>query len=81
MTIAQWNTAGFGPDYRLAPLVAVPESYTWTLPADLPEGEVRVTATAYYSRLVSSVAAFLGVPEEESAPVAMSTAKASFTVP
>ncbi len=81
MTIAQWNTAGFGPDYRLAPLVAVPENYTWTLPADLPAGEVRVTATAYYSRLVSSVAAFLGVPEGEGAPVVMSTAAASFTVP
>jgi hypothetical protein len=27
MTIAQWNTASFGPDYRLAPLQAVNETY------------------------------------------------------
>jgi hypothetical protein len=33
MTIMQWSTASFGPDYRLAPLAARSESYTWKLPA------------------------------------------------
>lgn len=68
MTTAQWNTASFGPDYRLAPLEARSETYTWTVP-DLPAGEVQVVATVWYSRLVSSVAEYLGVPREESEPV------------
>ncbi len=69
MTIAQWNTASFGPDYRLAPLSAVSETYSWTAGDDLPEGQVTATARIYYSRLVSSVAQYMGVPEDEYAPV------------
>jgi len=72
MTIAQWNTASFGTDYRLAPLEAKNETFSWTLPEDLPPGTVTVTATVWYSRLVSSVAEYMGVPAEESAPVMMS---------
>lgn len=68
MTIAQWNTASFGPDYRLAPLEARAETYTWTVP-EMPAGTVRVVATVWYSRLVSSVAEYLKVPEEEWEPV------------
>jgi len=68
MTIAQWNTAKFGPDYRLAPLRAVAETYTWKVPGDMPAGPVTVTAKVYYSRLVSSVAEYLKVPREESLP-------------
>jgi hypothetical protein len=69
MTIAQWNTAGFGVDYRLPPLRAVPESFTWVVPDGLPVGELVVTATVHYSKLVSSVAEYLGVPPEEAEPV------------
>lgn len=69
MTIAQWNTAAFGPDYRLAPLAAVNETFTWKVPDDAAAGTMRVTATLHYSRLVPSVAAFLKVPPEESEPV------------
>lgn len=69
MTIAQWNTAGFGPDYRLAPLVAVNETFNWTLPDDIAPGPVTITAEVWYSRLVSSVAEHLQVPREESQPV------------
>jgi hypothetical protein len=69
MTIAQWNTASLGPDYRLAPLRAVNETFTWKLPADLAAGPVEVTATVYYSKLVSSVAEYLKVPPEEAEPV------------
>jgi hypothetical protein len=72
MTISQWNTASFGPDYRLPPLTAVPESFTWTVPDDVPEGDLVVTATVWYSLLVSSVAEHLGVPAEESEPVLVS---------
>lgn len=80
MTIAQWNTAAFGPDYRLAPLEAVTETFTWRLPDDLPEGPVMVTAEVWYSRLVSSVGHWLKVPEEEYAPVRMSTHSTTFEV-
>jgi hypothetical protein len=72
MTVAQWNTAAFGPDYRLAPLEAVNETFSWTLPKHVAPGTVTVTATVWYSKLVASVAEFLGVPEEESAQIKVS---------
>jgi nitrate/TMAO reductase-like tetraheme cytochrome c subunit len=79
MTIAQWNTARLGTDYRLAPLEAVQETYTWA-PPDLPPGPVTVTATVWYSRLVSSVAEHMKVPREEWAPVLVSTHSTTFEV-
>ncbi len=69
MTIAQWHTAKLGPDYRLAPLKAVSETYTFRLPESIPEGKVTVNATIWYSKLVPSVAEYLGVPKEEQEPV------------
>ena len=81
MTVAQWNTASFGPDYRLAPLRAVNETFTWKLPADLAPGEVEITAAVYYSKLVSSVAEYLGVPPEESEPVLVARHTTRFEVP
>lgn len=80
MTIAQWNTAAFGPDYRLAPLQAVNETFTWTVPDDIAEGPVTVTAEVWYSRLVSSVAEYLGVPREESEPVRVNAHATTFAV-
>jgi len=80
MTISQWNTAKFGTDYRLAPLQAVTETYTWKLPDGVPPGPVTVTAKIWYSRLVSSVAQYLKVPAEESEPVLVNTHRTSFTV-
>jgi hypothetical protein len=80
MTVAQWNTAGFGPDYRLAPLAAKNETYTWKLPDGLATGEVTVTATVWYSRLVSSVAEFLKVPKAEVEPVSMAAHSTRFRV-
>jgi nitrate/TMAO reductase-like tetraheme cytochrome c subunit len=80
MTIAQWNTASFGPDYRLAPLQAVNETFTWRLPGKLPAGPVTVTARVFYSRLVSSVGEYLNVPREESQPVAINSHTTTFVV-
>lgn len=71
MTVAQWNTASFGPDYRLAPFKATNESFTWKLPRNIATGPVTVTATVWYSRVVSSVARYMGLPEEEYVPVKM----------
>jgi hypothetical protein len=72
MTIAQWNTAAFGPDYRLKPLQAVNETYSWSLPAGVAPGPVTVTATVWYSKVVASVAEFLEIPPPEAEPVKMS---------
>ena len=72
MTIAQWNTAAFGPDYRLKPLEAVNETYSWSLPAGTAPGPVTVTATVWYSKVVASVAEFLDIPAPEAEPVKMS---------
>jgi hypothetical protein len=80
MTVCQWYTASFGPDVRLAPLRGITETFTWTLPDDLPAGPVDVTATVWYSRLVSSVARELGIPDEEWAPVLMGTHSTQFEV-
>jgi hypothetical protein len=80
MTVAQWNTASFGPDYRLPPLQAIRETFTWQPSADLPPGKLELTATVYYSRLVSSVADFLGVPAEEYAAVVMGRESTVVTV-
>jgi hypothetical protein len=80
MTIAQWNTASFGVDYRLKPLEAVNETFSWRLPADIAPGTVTVTAEVWYSRLVSSVAEHLGVPREESQPVMMNRHATTFIV-
>lgn len=79
MTIAQWNTAKLGTDYRLAPLEARRETFSWS-PPDLPPGEVTVTASVWYSRLVSSVAEHLKVPREEWEPVLVARHETSFTV-
>jgi hypothetical protein len=80
MTVAQWNTASFGPDYRLDPLAARTETFTWDLPEGIAAGPVEVTAEVFYSRLVSSVAEYLGVPDEEWAPVRMGVHTTTFTV-
>lgn len=80
MTICQWGTAKFATDYRLAPLAAVNESYTWKLPDDAAPGPLTVTATIRYSRLVSSVAKFLKVPAEEYAPVEVNQHFTTLTV-
>jgi len=80
MTIAQWNTASFGTDYRLAPLRAVQETFTWKVPEDIPAGLVTVTARIFYSRLVSSVAEYLKVPEDEYEPVLIGLHQTTFTI-
>lgn len=65
MTMAQWNTASFGVDYRIGPRETKIETYTWTPPGDIAPGKVSVRATLAYKLLVPSVGEFLKVPEEE----------------
>ena len=80
MTIAQWGTASFGPDYRLAPLQAVNETFTWKVPDNAAPGPITVVATIRYSRLVSSVAEYLKVPADESRAEMVNSHETSFTV-
>lgn len=80
MTICQWNTASLGTDYRLAPLSAVNETYTWKVPAGIAPGPVEVTATVHYSLLVASVAEHLKVPKSEATPLEIARHATTFTV-
>lgn len=69
MTIQQWNTASQGVDYRIGPRETKMETFAFNLPADLPPGEMKVTAKLYYSKLVASVGKLLNVPSEEYEPL------------
>ncbi|HHM24354.1 MAG TPA: hypothetical protein ENJ23_04855 [Bacteroidetes bacterium] len=75
MTIMQWNTKSFGPDYRIGPRETKVETFTWEVPEEIAVGRVRIQATLNYRKLVKTVAEFLGVPEEESKPVLVNTAE------
>lgn len=65
MTVAQWNTASLGPDYRLHPLRARNETFTWKIPKTVPAGPVTIEATVEYVRVVTSVAEYFDLPAEE----------------
>lgn len=80
MTIAQWNTASLGADYRIGPRETKIETYTWQIPDNLPPGKVRVVAEMYYRRLVKSVGDYLGVPAEEMEPQLINRVETWFTV-
>jgi len=80
MTIQQWNTASLGVDYRLGPRQTINETYTFNLPATIPPGKVKVTATLYYQLLIKSVGEFLNVPKEEFEPLKVNEYTTDFTV-
>jgi hypothetical protein len=65
MTIQQWNTASFGPDYRFGPREAKTETFTWVLPDDVEIGTLKVLAILNYQKLPFPVAEYLGVPKDE----------------
>lgn len=75
MTIMQWNTASLGVDYRIGPRETKIETYTWTLPDDIPTGKVTFKAQLNYQRLVKPVADYLNVPEDESKIEIINTAE------
>jgi hypothetical protein len=73
MTIQQWNTASLGVDYRIGPRETKIETYTFSLPFDIAPGELIVTASMNYQKLVKPVADYLEVPKEESEIVVVNT--------
>jgi len=79
-TIAQWNTASLGVDYRIGPRETQIETYTWTVPDEIPLGRVVVRAELNYRRLVASVADFLKVPPDETAIIRVNDAVTWFEV-
>jgi hypothetical protein len=81
MTVAQWHTASLGPDYRLPPLEAIGETFTWQVPDDVTSGEVRVTATVYMTLVVSSVVDYMELPPGEKEPMVMGHTEVTLRVP
>jgi len=65
MTIQQWNTKSLGVDYRIGPRETKIETFSFTIPDDIVEGPLTVTATLNYCKLVKPVADFLKVPADE----------------
>ncbi len=80
MTIQQWNTKSFGPDYRIGPRETKIETLTFNLPNNIAEGVVIVTATVNYQKLVTSVGEFLEVPSEEMETIKVGEHSTKFTV-
>jgi nitrate/TMAO reductase-like tetraheme cytochrome c subunit len=79
-TIMQWNTASLGTDYRIAPRETKTETYLFTVPQDVPYGELRFEAVLRYRKLVKSVGDFLDVPAEETEAVVVGKADTSVEV-
>lgn len=65
MTIQQWNTASLGVDYRIGPRETKNETLTFNLPDDVAIGKMKITASLYYQKLITSVGELLNVPAEE----------------
>jgi hypothetical protein len=80
MTIMQWYTASFGPDYRIGPLETKVETYTFKVPENVPLGKIRIDAKLNYRLLVKPIGDFLRVPEEETRARLMNEVQTSFQV-
>lgn len=80
MTIMQWNTKSFGPDYRIGPRETKEETFTWEMPDDIAPGIVKVNAVLNYQKLVKPVADFLEVPAEESEIIVVNRGETWFEV-
>lgn len=80
MTIQQWNTASLGVDYRFGPRETKLETYTFSLPYEVATGDLTVTATLNYSRLVVPVAKLLEVPAEEYETIVVNDASTTVEV-
>ena len=70
MTICQWYTKdNTKVDYRIGPRETKIETYTWRIPEGVAKGELTIKANLLYSQVPSSVGKFLGLPEDEYAPI------------
>jgi hypothetical protein len=63
MTICQWYTdKNTEVDYRIGPQQTKVETYSWTVPENLANSDVTITATLYYSLVPSSLGEFMELP-------------------
>ncbi len=75
MTICQWFTKdNTRVDYRIGPRETKIETYSFEIPEDISEGELTIKANLLYSQVPSSVGKFLGLPEDEYAPMLVNSA-------
>ena len=75
MTICQWYTAeNTKVDYRIGPRETKIEEYSWTVPENIPAGELVFKARLLYSQVPSSVGEFLKLPPEEYKPILVNEA-------
>ena len=80
MTIQQWNTKSLGVDYRFGPRQTRLETCTFDVPDDAADGPMTVTATLNYQKLMTPVAEFLGVPEDEAEIIKVNSHLTTITV-
>jgi hypothetical protein len=80
MTIEQWNTKSLGVDYRFGPRETKIETYTFEVPFEAEPGEMTVTATLNYQKLIGPVADFLEVPAEEKEIIKVSDYATTITI-
>ncbi len=80
MTIQQWNTESLGVDYRFGPQETKRETFTFEVPYEAAPGEMTVTATLNYQKLVGPVADFLEVPAEEKEIIKVSEYSTTVTI-
>ena len=66
ITIQQWNTKSLGVDYRIGPRETKLETFTFAIPYEAAPGKMTITATLNYQKLMTPVAEFLNVPDDES---------------
>jgi hypothetical protein len=80
ITIQQWNTESLGVDYRLGPRETKLETFTFELPYDAAPGKMTVTATLNYQKLMTPVAEYLNVPDEETETIEVNKHFTTITV-
>ncbi len=80
MTIMQWNTASLSTDYRIGPRETKLETYTWTVPATTPQGQLKIKAVLNYQKLPTPIVDYLHVPEEEAEIIEVGAHSTTVTV-
>jgi hypothetical protein len=80
MTIQQWNTASLSTDYRIGPRETKMETFTWTLPGNLPPGPMKIKAVLNYQKLPTPIASFLEVPMEEAEIIEVNYHETTITI-
>ena len=80
-TVCQWYTKeNDRVDYRIGPRKTKIETYSWTIPANLPKGVVTIKANLLYAQIPSSVGEFFKLPGTEYQPLLVNSATTTVVV-